>query len=127
MVVRDIGCTGFSNVGWVSARPSSPSSSLARVLFAGGPLSSWAKSLLRAISGARASTELERTPRGKNLKGGAANPGWGRDGDAGREDEEWMAAVGKRAWGRVNWEGGVWGSANLASTSRNAKSEAIRG
>ena len=38
-----------------------------------------------------------------------------------------MVEGGKRVWGRENWEGGVWGRANLASTSLRAKSEAMRG
>ena len=110
MAVKGMGCSGFSTAGCGSGRFSSPppSSSPDRVLLAGGREPS--RSLLRATSGARASTDVDRTPSGKYLKGEAAKPGCGREGEAGREEEEWMDCIaegGKRVGGRENCEGGV--------------------
>ena len=85
-----------------SATPSSSSPPM-RVLLAKGVVSSRRGSLLRATSGASASTELDRTPRGKYLNGEAAKLVGGREGEAGREAEECMEGAEKRG-GR---EGGV--------------------
>ena len=63
----------------------------------------------------------------KYFKGAPVKLGCGREGEAGREAEEWRAEGGKRVGGRENWEGGVCGRANLVSTSRRAKSEGMRG